>query len=65
MLVMAIKRGGRVKKLIWKVLRKNASARRADRQEARLGTLFFYQLVLKRCFKAFKFNKDYNKAARL
>ena len=30
----------------------------------RLGTLFFYQLVIKRCFKAFKLNKAYNVRAR-
>ena len=31
--IMAIKRGGKMKKLIWKVLSRNARARKAERQE--------------------------------
>ena len=43
-----------MKKLIWKVLKKNAQARRADRSEAKFASLFFYQLIMKRSIKAFK-----------
>ena len=56
-LVMAIKRGGRMKKLIWKVFSRNAKARKAERQETQITSLFFYQLLMKRCFKAFQSHK--------
>jgi transcription antitermination factor NusA-like protein len=53
-LIMAIKRGGRMKKLIWKVLGRNAKVRKTERNETKFAALCFYQLVVKRSLKAFR-----------
>ena len=55
--IMAIKRGGRMKKLIWKVLSRNAKARKTERQEIQFSSIFFYQLIMKRSFKGFLMHK--------
>ena len=58
---MAIKRGGRMKKLIWKVLSRNARARKTERQEIQFSSIFFYQLIMKRSFKGFLLHKKISK----
>ena len=55
--VMAIKRGGKTKKLIWKVLVRNAKARRTERQEVQFASIFFYQLIMKRSMKGLRLHK--------
>lgn len=42
-----------MKKLIWKVLNKNARVRKAERRDVQFASIFFYQLIMKRSFKGF------------
>lgn len=66
-MIIAIKRGGKMKKLIWKVLSRNAKVRRTERQETQFASIFFYQLVIKRTLKALRLNtvREGAKRARL
>ena len=43
-----------MKKLVCKVLGRNAKARKKERNETKFASLCFYQLVVKRSLKAFR-----------
>lgn len=63
-LIIAIKRGGKMKKLIMKVLSRNAKVRRNERKDAQFASIFFYQLVIKRSFRALRLNTGIERAKK-
>ena len=53
-----------MKKLIWKVLSRNAKARKSDRNDAKFASLCFYQLIMKRSMKGLRAYKSMSKAKK-